>query len=324
MSHGPPRCLPLSELLLAAGLLMSGIGQLHAQTPDSRQLSDPGVVDQFADTSQSRGSVWIAYQTYHTGGLIFEDGVERGGTTSDADILRLGVDYLLNDRWEVHASVPFIHKRSNGQGAPHQPALLDRPHPESQFLDDGLYHSTWQDWSVGLSYHTQWGRFRVEPEVTLEVPSHDYTFFADAAVGQDLWKLDLGIDFSRQLEASNLYYSFGYSYVVEQQTLGKNVNKNHLRGSLGYFFSPRISARLFANGSYGKGYDASEPPGIPYSEQWYHHDQMVRHNYAIVGIGGTWQVNDDYALSLSAATMVWGRTVTALKRVYQIQLSKRF
>lgn len=175
-----------------------------------------------------------------------------------------------------------------------------------------------------MSYHTQWRRFQVEPQVTLELPTHNYTFFSNAAIGQDLWKLDLALDFSRQIEASNLYYTFGYSYVVIQQTLGKNVNKNHLRGSMGYFFTPQLSARVFANGSYGKGHDSSDPLGNPTSEEWYHHDQTARHNYAIAGIGATYQLNDAYSLSLSAATMVWGRTVDDLKHVYEIELSRSF
>jgi hypothetical protein len=271
-----------------------------------------------------RGQFTLAAQLLHTGSLILDDGTIPGRTETDTQAVRMGIDWKLDPRWELHASVPFIMKKSNGgPGAPLL-APLDVPHPAPTFHDDARYHSGWQDWSLGVSYHSAWRGFLVESRATLGTPTHDYSFYGNAAAGQNLTRLDLGIDLTRQPLGSNFYYGFGYSYVVIEEVLGVNMNKNHWRVQGGWFANDRLSFRAFANGSLGKGRDSSDFIGDRHSEDWYHHDQTSRHNYAIAGVGAWWHLNADYSVGLNAATMVWGRTVHDLKRAYEVQLVRNF
>lgn len=271
-----------------------------------------------------RGRVTIGIQSLHTGSLITDDGRIPGRTKTDTQAVNLAVDYALNDEWQVHVSLPYMRKRSNGGPGAHDPATLATPHPEADFLDDGFYHSNWQDWTLAVSRHTTFAGFDLEQRLSLHIPSSDYSFFANAATGQNLHTLALGFDLSRRVAATNFHYSLGYSYLFREEIGGVNSNKNHVRVSAGYFFSPRLSARLFANGSYGRGRDSSDFDGDRSSEAWYQHDRTSRHNYAIAGIGASYQVNPAYSVSLNAATMIWGRTVHDLEHGYELQVSRGF
>jgi hypothetical protein len=274
-------------------------------------------------TDGKRGRISLAVQSLHTGSLITDAGTIPGKTETDTHLARLGLDWMLDDRWELHASLPFIEKRSNGGPGAHRLDILLVPHPDATFLDDTRYHAGWQDWALGVSYHGTWHGFLAEPHATLILPSHAYSFFGNAAAGQRLVTLDLGVDFTRQPLGSNFYYGFGYSYLALREVDGVNASKNHWRLVGGWFASPRLSFRAFANGSIGKGRDSSDFTERT-SEAWYHHDQTSRHNYAIAGLGATWRLSDDYSLGASAATMVWGRTVHDLKHAYELQLTRSF
>jgi hypothetical protein len=270
-----------------------------------------------------RGRISLAFQDLHTGSLILDDGSIPGRTETDTVVGRVGIDWRLDARWELHASIPFIAKRSNGGPGAHRLDILLVPHPDAIFLDDGAFHAGWQDWSLGVSRHGAWRGFSVTSHATVVIPSHDYSFFGNAAFGQNLYKLELGVDLARRIGASNAHYGAGYSYVFVQEIQGVNMNENRWRLSAGYFFTPRVSARVFANGSVGKGRDSSDFPERR-SEDWYHHDQTSRHDYAIAGVGAAFQIGRRYTLSASAATMVWGRTVHDLKHAYELQLSRSF
>lgn len=308
--------LPLLPVLaLAGGMCVAGACRAHDTDPLSADVSDPG----------SRGMFSITWQTLHSQGLITETGVVAGNTTTDTRSVLLALDYRLDDRWEAHVAVPYISKRSNGGPGAHRLDLLTVPHPEAQFLDDGAYHSGWQDWALGMSYHADWRGFHVEPRATLVLPSHDYSFFANAAIGQNLRRLNLSVDVTRRPDLSNFYWSAGYGYELVEEILGIGLNKHYVRLSAGYFFSPQWSARVFTAGRFSQGRDAIAFANEGRStEFWYQHDRLSRHNYALVGIGATYFVDDRYALTFTTANMVWGRTVHELRNAYEVQLSRAF
>lgn len=251
--------------------------------------------------------------------------------------MNLGIEYWLGDHWSVHASLPFIGKRALNDPGNHDQSLLAVPHPESDCIDDGRYHSAWQDWQLGLTHHASVGAPDIAAHLVLTYPSHDYIFFASAPVGQGLKKLRIGADVSRRLGRSNLHYSLGYSYeFVERirdipvggvQQGNINADNQYLRLSVRYDFSPRLSARVFANRRTGKGLDNNDVNRIDpahVSELWYQHDWLLQYNYAIAGLGSTWRFNEQWSVSASAATMVWVRVNHDMKYAYELQLLRDF
>lgn len=311
------------SLLLPVALMMAMAGTCAGQ----ERIADPSHVP-FLDEAQagepSRGTLTVGYQMQHTQGLIIDGGSVRGDTTTDAHIVFVAVDYLLDDHWQVHAELPFIRKRSSGGPGAHDPSILTVPHPEAEFLDDGNYHGALQDWVVGVSYHTHWGPFAVEPHLIVTLPSHDYSHFANAGIGQNLWRIKVGVDFSHRLESSNFYYTAGYSYEVWEQVLGINLDKQHFRATAGYFFGPKVAGWIFVNGRLGNGLGSTEIGTDRTTEVFYQHDRIAEHNFVLGGLGANYRINDRYSISVTGGKMLWGRNVHELKYAYDLALVRSF
>ncbi len=276
-----------------------------------------------ADHAAGKGSVSIAFQN------ITVNKFSIGG--SDVNIgevlthsLYVEINYAFTDRWQITAGLPYIKKRYDGPGQ-HDPLTLVPPRPDVPFLDDGSYHSDFQDFFVGINYLWRSDPVIVEPFVNLHIPTHDYPHFAQAAVGQNLWKLEFGVELTKYMPFSYWYFHVGTSYTFVEKTLGMSVNHGRLDGELGYFFTQGFSANLFVQSKFGEGDpDGSFPPSMRTDERWYQHDRTAKHNFANAGIGADWFFADKYQLYGSAFTTVWGETVHLVDLAWTIGISRYF
>jgi len=275
------------------------------------------------DHAAGKGSVSLAYQTISVNKFnIGESDVDIGEVLTHS--LYVEINYALTDRWQITAGLPFIKKRYDGPGQ-HDPLTLVPPRPDVPFLDDGSYHSDFQDFFVGFNYLWRSDPITVEPFVNLFIPSNDYPHFAQAAVGQNLWKLEVGVDLTKYMPFSYWYYRVETSYTFAEKTLGVSVNHVRLNGEMGYFFTQDFSANLFVQSKFGQGGDATDfPPSMRTDERWYQHDRTSKHNFANVGIGADWFFADKYQLYGSAFTTVWGDTVHLVDLAWSIGISRYF
>ena len=314
------RASKAAAVVLAAAMPVVGIASDSARS---------GSLQEFGSPEPARGWISLGFQAVHTRGSL--DG--SGGylpflrnLETDSRSLTLSVDYRVDERWSLNASLPYIRKRAVNDRGGHNPARLAVPRPDSEFLDNGDYHGTWQDWQLGVIYHTDFAGFDVRPHAVLTYPSRDYTFFASSAAGQRLTRFRVGFDVSRRLGFSNFHYSAGYSYEFVEKVLSNNVNKQHLRLSGRYDISPQLSASVFAVGRRSRGLD----PAIFFresrlgSELWYQHDRLLRHNYGLAGIGVTWRFNELWSMSGSTSRMVWGDSIHDIKYAHEVQVTRGF
>lgn len=68
---------------------------------------------------------------------------------------------------------------------------------------------------------------------------------------------------------------------------------------------------------YTGGYDET-------TELWYHHDERAQHNYANLGAGFDYHVNDKYTVSTTVQRLVWGQFVFDFKYSMDVRLSRAF
>jgi hypothetical protein len=287
------------------------------------------------EEAPKRGVVSFGLQTVRTDSAFSESGgLVLPSSSSEAWVSILEFEYALSEQWSLYLGVPYIRKKFTGF-PPHNPALLDPPQPDAEFIDDGDTHGGLQDWRAAITYRKSGRNWQLAPFVRLEVPSRDYPHFGSAAIGQNLVRGEIGVDFSQQVAFTNFYYGAGYSYTIVEETLGVNVNYNRVPLRAGYFFNPRWSAELFAEGKLGKGRDAADygcgayrPDGScihpVFDENWYQHDRQLRHDYVTMGVGSTYWFNDATAISLSTWKMVWGRTINRLDLAADLTISRRF
>ena len=293
--------------------------------------SPPPIDETLGETAKGHGSISIGYQnTYVNGMFLPVPGGEAPIGTVRVQSIDLGVDYNFADRWSVHVDLPYIEGRYRGP-VPHCPNAIPtqcagtpaftHPHPESQFLDDGNYHGTWQDWGIGVAYHANIDDYYLTPSITAYLPSHGYTFFANAAVGQDLKRVEVAATLAHQFEFSEVYYRIGLGHVFSQETLGQSIDYNKVDLELGYFLNEALTFKVFGVGKKGNGFTG---PLDRTSELWYRHDQRAKHNYANVGGGVDYRLNDKYTLSSTVQKLVWGEYVFDFRYVLNVTLTRAF
>jgi len=322
------------------GLLVGGIGAVVATPAAAQAVPPPAAIgNAFTpsfdpasnETAKGHGSVSIGYQnTYINGMFLPVPGGEAPIGSVRVQSISFDLDYFFADRWSAHLGIPFIEGRYSGD-SPHcitqapaqcQGAVVpSQPHPESQFLDDGHYHGAWQDWNLGLAYHASVNDYLLTPSITAYIPSHRYTFFAQAAVGQDLQKIEVALDLAHQFELSNLYYRVRLGRVFAERTLGQSIDHNKLDLELGYFLNDRWTVKVFGVGKKGNGYTGGYDQT---TELWYHHDQRAKHNYANLGAGFDYRVNDKYTMSATVQRLVWGQFVFDFKYSVDMRLTREF
>ena len=272
---------------------------------------------------KGHGHFTVEYQYISVDGFQASTGKIDIGTT-DTHTLYFELDYNVTDRLAVVVGLPLIRKRYQGN-FPHAVAGLDPPNNTAPFIDDGKYRTEWQDWHLGVRYLAKEGPLSIEPFVSLGVPSSDYPFFANAAVGQNLNKLDVGADFTYVPPISDAYFRLGIGYVFVEETLGTNIDHWRINGDAGYFFGPRLSGRVFFMLKTGNGLVFPDDFPTPRTgERWYQHDRTVKHNYMNVGVGLDWAINEDYALSTSIMTQTWAEQFHIMDFATTIALTRSF
>lgn len=269
------------------------------------------------------GSVSLSYQNINVN--KFHQGVKKVDIGEvQTHSLYLEAQYAVSERWRLEVGIPYVKKRYIGPGV-HDPLLLDPPRPEVPLIDDATYHSKLQDFMFGVHYLWLDNPVQVEPFVRAYIPSNDYPFFGNAAVGQNLWKVEAGVEFSQSMPFSDWYYQTSSSYTVVEKTLGVSVNHLRLNGELGYFLSPNLALNAFFIGHRGKGNSAQLfPPPTRTTEAWYQHDRTTRHNSLNAGIGTDWFLLENYQLSAHLFTTVWGDSVHWIDIAGAIGITRSF
>jgi hypothetical protein len=299
--------------------LLAGVGLFVLAPPARAQHADawtPG---------KGHGAISIAYQElfihYHT----TSTGEKQVPGTIDNHVVFLDFDYGLGDRWAINIDLPF--KSNRYQGRPHPP--LDDGHDHGDiFIEDGRYHGGWADWNLGLRYQWRTEPWAITPYLSYGVPARDYYTYAHSAPGTGQKRLELGINAGHRFAAplQNLYFQGGYGYSFMEVVEHRRVNHSTLSLELGYFVTPRLTARLRVLGQ--KTYNGFEfprdyPPGQN-DEHLFFHDQNLRNDFVNIGAGVDYQLDDRYGLFASYGHTVWGENTHLIDYALTVGISRGF
>jgi len=270
------------------------------------------------------GSVSLSYQYIEVN--KFQNGKEKIDIGKvETNTIYLELEYILAQRWRLQLGIPYIWKSFNGIGR-HDPLALVPPRPDVPYIDDGSYNRDFQDVYTTVHYLWKSNPVQLEPFVAVIYPTHNYPHFGNAAVGQNLWKVEVGLELTKFMPFSDWYYRLAGSYTFVEKTLGVNVNKIGLAGQVGYFFTPRFGMNLFFLGKKGKGNSAQMfPPGpARTTEAWYQHDRTLQHSYLDAGIGAEYYIGDKWEVNGALLATVWGESVHWVDHSGTIELTRYF
>ena len=230
----------------------------------------------------------------------------------DARSVLFDFTYSFTDRMALAVSVPYVGSRFDPTNAP--PAAL---HPGS-LVDDGAWHSTMQDFRLGLRRGYMRGALAVTPFVELIVPSHRYTYWGHAAIGRRIGELQAGVDVARALPrlvpgGPLIFVQARYSYGFAQRAPGLNVGHDRSNGELEVGAAVKNRLRVFAmsSGEYTHGGQAVQLtrdfPRDLNDEEFHHHDQSLLATRIDVGGGAQFTLSSRLEVYGSIVTTIAGR-----------------
>ena len=217
-------------------------------------------------------------------------------------------------------------------GIPYNFGVYNGPIPHSFPADDGQYHGSLADFTFGLRYNLVSRPFQFTPFLVGVMPSHDYTFFAHSAVGQDTSEFIMGFSAGKQLEGvlRNSYVQGSVSQGISEEVLGMRPNRTRLAAQYGYFLNRRLQLQALSNLQFTHGgidfaqvLAALQAAG-PTSELFRHHDQLENVNFFDAGLGVEYSLFHNIDLSSSWMTEPWGQRGHALNSGLSIGVSWMF
>ncbi|PWT82289.1 MAG: hypothetical protein C5B57_08930 [Blastocatellia bacterium] len=300
--------------------------------------------------SPARAQAWLPAQGEGTVSFLFQDTYmkyhyfattpyDRGHI--EGDTLLVDVTYGVTDKLAVSVGIPWVASKYNGP-FPH-PLAQDvlaglspvRPNP----IDDGTYHSTFQDLRFDVRYNVTRKGIVLTPFVGSIVPSHDYTYFAHSAAGRDLNELQAGVLGAKLLDSlvPGLFVQGNYSYGFTEQVLDVSHNRSVMGLELGYFVTPKLRVLALTNGQVTHGgIDFVAPPcqlcpaprpslpNVDSAVVFTHHDQIDRVNFLNVGGGAAYALSENLDVFGSVIHAVAQRNGHGIDRGLSIGLSWSF
>ena len=305
-------------------------GRLRTVVKITLALAGASVAGLPATATAEKGdaSLRLEYQTVRTGAFDSSIGELDIGNT-DAHVFMLAGTYAFSDRWTLTASLPYVKKRHEG-ALPHDPVadFVNYQPPDLSLIDDGNFHSDWEDLYVGVQYLAKEGPLSVAPFIAVGVPTNDYPFYAHAAVGRNIWHVPVGVALSYTPYFSDFYFSGDVAYVFTEKSLGIDTSHWLLNASVSYFLTPAFAPKLFISIKHGtQGLDFPDDFGNPIdldTERFYFHDRIIKHNYKNAGIGFDWMLNERYQLSATAMTMIDPDQVNIIEYAYSLGITRYF
>ncbi|MCE3001472.1 MAG: hypothetical protein LW860_02045 [Xanthomonadaceae bacterium] len=238
------------EIVALGAHLLAGVALACASPVAGAQ----GLFDVEEPTSRVGSGAWsLGFHASRGEGTFTDDGEVFAAGDVDTRALILGLDYRFAERWSLAAHVPFVRRRNQGFLS-HNPALLRPPRPGVPVVDDGDWHGGLQDLSLVVHYDWIDDAMRVRPFVGISIPTRDYPFFGNSAIGTRLVKGKLGVEVVRPIGLSDFYWRAQYAYeVIERSYEGVNTNAHLGELELGWFAARGLRLRAFATERDGKG-----------------------------------------------------------------------
>jgi hypothetical protein len=271
-----------------------------------------------------KGSLSLGFHASRGEGTFTDSGdvFEAGDVDTRAAIL--GLDYRFAERWTLEAQVPFVRRRHTGRFS-HNPARLVPARPQVPVIDDGDWHGGLQDFAATMYYDAFEDGMLVRPFVGLSVPTRDYPFFGNSAIGTRLVKGRVGVDVLRPIGLSDFHWRARYAYeIIERSYEGLSTNAHLGELELGWTPSRRLQLRGFVNVREGLGLGGDANYAGLTNQRWYFHDRTVRHNYTLAGVGATWALADRWSLSAVGMRLVRGAAIHNIRFAGTLEIAWHF
>jgi opacity protein-like surface antigen len=235
----------------------------------------------------------------------------------------LDVTYGLTDKVAISFSLPWITSKYEGTF----------PHPitpdfsQASPLDDGRYHSAFQDLRFDIRYNVTKKGMVLTPFIGTATPSHDYGYYGHTVVGKDLNEMQVGLSGAKMLDAilPGLFVQGRYAYTIAEKVIDISHNRSNIDLETGYFITPKLRVLALGTGQVTHGgLDFSITAPLDNYALFQYHDQISRENFLTLGGGAAYSLTENFDLFSSMIHTVTARNGHAIDRGLTIGLTWSF
>lgn len=147
--------------------------------------------------------------------------------------MNLSASYVLIPNLSLSSSVAWVGARYDGLRA------------ESAILDDGKFHGTFQDASIGAAYTVSAAGLALTPSLSMTFPTHAYEHHGHAAPGSHNTSIGAGLSAGRSLDPwiTNAFLAVSYAHGFVNNVHDWGLDGNRYGLSVGYFLLPQLNVR---------------------------------------------------------------------------------
>ena len=269
------------------------------------------------------GSVTVSFQNLDYSGHFVTDGTFYEAGTSLHNRVDIDADYAVTDRLSIAVGIPFVFARYDD--AEDLPGYV----PFLPVDDCRCWQRGWQDFGFAARYNLVNGAFGLTPSVSVGMPSHDYNFHGEAALGERLNELRVAVDAGERLDfiSPRLSVQGRYSYAFVEGVID-DVSSNRSNAALEgeFLLTRRLTGRGVlmwqrVHGGLRLGSPESKVPFDVPGEvntpgRMFHHDRLLRDNNFRIGAGVAYSLDRmdvfvSYIQLLRGTDSHGGRAITA-------------
>ena len=286
----------------SAAAALAAVGALLCPRPVAAQawITPPG-----------EGSVGLFHQFVYSDSHLDHDGqgtLKLG--TEWFHTLSLDASYGLRDRLAVDGTVVWMTTKWS-------PGATGTPHGT---IDDGSYHSSFQDARVVLRYQAALRPAALAPFLAFGAPTNSYETRGHSAFGRSLKELQMGVAAGRAIRAkTGLVYLHGSaSYSISEAVAGYPFDLDHINGDFAVSIpaGPRVS--LTGLGSWQVMRDGLDLPfKTDHDREVFgeDHDRLARASFLNTGLRASVGITDRLDLTVSGVVTVFGRNVHEVRAI---------
>jgi len=236
-----------------------------------------------------QGSISISYQRINNYGHILSDGSLFERRRSLNISLYLEIDYGVNDRFSLTAALPYVFGKYTDPLPPAGTIVPFLPRDACR-----CWHSGPQDFGLTAHYNllrAADGAFSLTPSVSMGIPSQNYGYQGESALGKHLRETTVALDAGQRLDVitPNLFVQGRYSYSFVERPLAEvPLNRSNAGVEATYLFlKRRLATRGIASWQRTHG-GLMYPGDFNTPERLSQLDRLIRANYFHAGGGFTY------------------------------------
>jgi len=238
------------------------------------------------------GGVTVATQRINQEGHRLGDGTLIADGKSENISVYVEAEYAVTDRLSVSAGVPYVFGKFIG---PHPPPP---PLPYLPIDQCRCWNHGWQDVELKVRYNA-WllhGRtFALTPLLAVGLPSHDYGFRGEAALGRHLREVRAGAAVGQRLDvlSPKLSLQMEYTFARVERVLDLRNDRSNTSAGLAWEATRALSLRgdlswQRTHGGLTTGTPATFPGQVDTTDRLFEHDRLLRDNSLHAEVTGSY------------------------------------